>query len=73
MRRKELRVGTWNITGVGGREVELKGTMDTYKLDILEVTETWLKKGVEIEIPGFRWTGIAGDNKTRRGGRIGFQ
>ncbi len=44
----------------------------TYKLDILGLAEIWLKKGVELDIPGYKWTGVAGENKTGRGGGVGF-
>ena len=72
MRREEFRLGTWNVTGVGNREVELKDALAMYKLDILGLSETWLKKGVEIEIPGYKWAGVEGESKTGRGGGIGF-
>ncbi len=38
----------------------------------LGLAETWLKKGVELDIPGYKWTGVAGENKTGRGGGVGF-
>ena len=43
-----------------------------YKLDILGLSETWLKKGVEIEIPGYKWAGVEGESKIGRGGGVGF-
>ena len=29
----------------------------------LGLAETWLKKGVGIDIPGYKWTGVAGEHK----------
>ena len=72
MRRKELRIGTWNVTGLANREVELQDAMVAYKLDVLGVSETWLKKGEVVNIPGYKWVGEAGDNKSGRGGGVGF-
>jgi exonuclease III len=72
LRRKELRLGTWNVTGVKNREVELKDAMDSYKLDVLGVAETWLKEGDKVDIPGFQWIGVAGENRSGKGGGIGF-
>jgi hypothetical protein len=39
---------------------------------MLGVAETWLKQGVEVEIPGYKWIGVAGDNESGRGGGVGF-
>ena len=72
LRREEVRFGTWNVTGLGNREAELLDALVTYKLDVLGVAETWLKKGVEVEIPGYRWIGVAGENVSGKGGGVGF-
>jgi len=71
-RREEVRFGAWNVTGVRGREVELVDAMEAYKLDVLGVSETWLKKGEEVTIPGFKWVGKAGENESGKGGGVGF-
>jgi len=72
MRRREFRVGTWNVTGCRNREVELEDALKGYKLDVLGLSETWLKKGEEIAIPGFRWICVAGEKVSGKGGGIGF-
>ena len=71
-RREEVRLGTWNVTGVMNREVELADALRAYKLDVLGVSETWLRKGVEVVVPGFKWVGVAGENESGRGGGVGF-
>ena len=45
MRRQEVRLGTWNVTGLGNRGVELLDAMEQYKIDVLGVSETWIKEG----------------------------
>ena len=72
MRRKEVRLGTWNVTGVGSRECELADAMAAYKLDVMGVSEAWLRKGEEVVIPGFKWIGVAGENVSGKGGGVGF-
>ena len=72
LRREEVRLGTWNVTGMGNREAELLDALITYKLDVLGVSETWMKKGASVEIPGYRWVGMAGDNESGKGGGVGF-
>ena len=67
-----MRFGTWNVTGLGNREAELLNALVTYKLDVLGVAETWLKKGIEVEIPGYKWIGAAGENESGIGGGVGF-
>jgi hypothetical protein len=32
-----------------------------YKIRVLGLSETWLKKGKELVIPGYTWTGVAGE------------
>ena len=54
-RREEVRFGTWNVTGLGNREAELLDALMTYKLDVLGVSETCLKKSMEVKIPGYKW------------------
>lgn len=65
LRREKLRLRTWNVTGLGNREAELLDALVTYKLDILGVSKTWLKKGAVVEIPVFKWVGVAGENGQR--------
>ena len=72
LRREEVRLGTWNITGLGNREAELLDALVTYKLDVLGLSETWLKKGAVVEIPGYKWIGVAGENESGKGGGVGF-
>ena len=72
LRREEVRFGTWNVTGLGNREAELLDTLVTYKLDVLGVAESWLKKGMEVAIPGYKWIGVAGENESGKGGGVGF-
>lgn len=72
MRRKELRVGVWNVTGCRSRECELEDALKGYKLDVLGLSETWLRKGEEIAIPGYKWVGVAGEKASGKGGGIGF-
>ena len=72
MRRQEVWLGTWNVTGLGNQEVELLDAMEQYKIDVLGVSETWLKEGESISIPGFKWVGIAGENRSGKGGGVGF-
>ena len=45
MRRKEIRMATWNVTGARNREVELEDAMKAYKIGVLALSETWLKRG----------------------------
>ena len=52
--------------------MELLDACRKYKLDILGVSETWLKEGQLLDIPGFRWVGIAGENQSGKGGGVGF-
>ena len=61
-----------NATRLGNREAELLDALVTYKLDVLGVAETWLKKGIEVEIPGYKWIGAAGENESGIGGGVGF-
>jgi hypothetical protein len=72
MRRKELRLGVWNVTGCRNRECELEDALKGYKLDVLGLSETWLRKGEEIAIPGYNWVGVAGEKASGKGGGIGF-
>jgi hypothetical protein len=45
VRRKEMRMATWNVTGARNREVELEDAMKAYKIGVLGLSETWLKRG----------------------------
>jgi len=44
----------------------------SYKLDVLGLSETWLKEGIALNIPGYTWSGVTGENKSGKGGGIGF-
>jgi len=72
VRRKEIRMATWNVTGARNREVELEDAMKAYKIGVLGLSETWLKKGEELVIPGYIWTGVAGEKASGKGGGVGF-
>ena len=39
---------------------------------MLWVWQTWLKKGIEVEIPSYKWIGAAGENESGKGGGVGF-
>jgi hypothetical protein len=39
VRRKELKMATWNVTGAKNREVELEYAMKAYKLGVLGLSE----------------------------------
>jgi hypothetical protein len=42
--RKERRMATWNVTGARNRGVELKGAVKAYKIGMLCLSETCLKR-----------------------------
>jgi hypothetical protein len=62
----------WNVIGARNREVELEDAMKAYKIGVLYLSETWLKKGEELVIPGYIWTGVAGERASGKGGGVGF-
>ena len=58
-------------TGCRSREVELADALEEYKMGVLGLAETWLKKGEELAIPGFKWWGADGEKASGKGGGIG--
>nr|XP_034190435.1 uncharacterized protein LOC117608854 [Osmia lignaria] len=62
-------MGTWNARSVRGKLSEIKENIKNF--DILEITETWLKKKDRFVIPGYNI--IRGDLKEdRQGGGLAF-
>jgi hypothetical protein len=45
IRRKAMRMATWNVTKARKREVEVEDTMNAFKIGELCSSETWLKRG----------------------------
>ena len=48
-KRSEIRIGTWNVRGIQGKEKELEDEFMKYNLKVLGITET-KKKGQSFYI-----------------------
>ena len=46
-----MNIGTWNLRGINGKDLELIEEVDKYKIDILGITET-KKKGQGVDTLG---------------------
>ena len=69
-RDNEWKLGTWNIRGLNGKEIELNNEFEKYNLDILGITET-KRKGIGEEIYGngniLLYSGVAKENRAAAG------
>ena len=60
-----MRIGTWNVRGINGKEVELIEEIKKYRIDLLGITET-KKKGQFLETIDNYKIIYSGVNKTER-------
>ena len=50
---KNLKIGTWNINGIGDKFQDDDFVNIVHKYDILFLTETWLGPDESIDVPGY--------------------
>ena len=60
-----MKIGTWNVRSINGKEIELVEEIKKYKIDLLGITET-KKKGQFYETVGNYKIIYSGVNKTER-------
>lgn len=66
----EMRLGTWNIKTFMGKEVELVGEMEKYKINVLGLSEVKKKGEGEIVLDKgvvFRYSGVSKGSRAKEG------